>query len=208
MRPLLRNDVRLTMVGLPTALAIGTLLSCEAALAQAAGAQTAGAPSAGAPPSPASAAASSDGQRSLDALKATAGKWRGPVAVSDPEWAAKAAGPPLAITMRVASSGDALLQELGDPRLPEITLFYVDGDRLTLVHYCDFKNRPRMVARPSQDQRTIEFDLVDVAGVDAPGHVTHAVFTLIDTDHHTEDWTFAVPGKPPFHAVMDLRRVP
>lgn len=53
----------------------------------------------------------------------------------------------------------------------------------------------------------IRFDLVDMAGVDAPGHLTQAVFTLFGANHHTEDWTFAMPGKAPFHAVMDLKRV-
>jgi hypothetical protein len=86
-------------------------------------------------------------------------------------------------------------------------MFYVDGDHLTLVHYCDFKNRVRMVAQPLRDDNRIRFHLVDMAGVDAPGHVTHAVFTMIDANHHTEDWTFAIPGKAPFHALMDLKRV-
>lgn len=194
--------MRPTAVGMPGVLAISAVLLCHSARAQPAGA--ASAPAAGA----ASARAPSDAQRSFDALKTLAGRWQGPVAVGDPEWAAKAGNTPLPITLRVASQGNAVLHELGDPRIPEVTMFYVDGDRLTLLHYCDFKNRPRMVARPSADGRTIEFDLADVAGVDAPGHVTHAVFTLLDAGHHTEDWTFAVPGKQPFHAVMDLRRVP
>lgn len=198
MRPLLRRgDLRRATIALPTALAISTLIACDAALAQPA-------PPASAPP----AAAPSDALRALAALKALAGTWQGPVAVSNPAWAAKAGNTPLTIRMRVASEGNAVLHELGDPGTPEVTMFYVDGGRLTLLHYCAFQNRPRMVARPAHDPRMLEFDLVDVAGVDAPGHVTHAVFTLLDAGHHTEDWTFAVPGQPPFHAVMDLRRVP
>jgi len=149
-------------------------------------------------------AAPSDAQKSFDSLKALAGDWQGPVTVDNPDWATDKQ---MYITMRVASQGNALIHELREPSTPEVTMFYVDGDHLTLVHYCDYKNRPRMVARPSADGNKIEFDLVEMAGIDAPGHISHCVFTVIDADHHTEDWTFAMPGKKPFHAVMDLKRV-
>ena len=34
----------------------------------------------------------------------------------------------------------------------------------------------------------------------------HAVFTFIDANHHTEDWTYMMPGDKPMHAHMDLQR--
>jgi hypothetical protein len=34
----------------------------------------------------------------------------------------------------------------------------------------------------------------------------HAVFTVIDANHHTEEWTYMMPGDKPMHAYMDLRR--
>jgi hypothetical protein len=151
-----------------------------------------------------SAAAPFDVQKSFDTLKTLAGNWQGPVTADDPAWATDK---PLEITMRVASQGNALIHELKGPRFPEVTMLYVDSDTLTLVHYCDYKNRTRMVARPSRGGNKIEFDLVEMAGIDAPGHVTHAVFTIIDANHHTEEWTFLIPGKKPVHAIMDLKRV-
>ena len=33
----------------------------------------------------------------------------------------------------------------------------------------------------------------------------HAVFTIIDANHHTEDWTFMMKDKP-MHAHFDLQR--
>jgi len=100
-------------------------------------------------------------------------------------------------TLRVTSMGNALLHEMrleGRPDNP-ITMLYMDDDRLTLTHYCDAGNRPRMVAKASPDGKTVEFDFVDVAGSTQCGHMHHAVFTVIDASHHTEDWTFMVEGK-------------
>ena len=68
-------------------------------------------------------------------------------------------------------------------------MIYLDGDRLTLVHYCEAGNRPRMVARKSPDQKNVEFDFVDISAAQAY-ILHHFVFAIIDADHHTEDWTF------------------
>jgi hypothetical protein len=110
------------------------------------------------------------------------------------------------VTMRVVSHGNALAHEL-DTGAPELTVFYVDGEHLTLVHYCDYVNRPRMVARPSPDGKTVEFDLVEFSGKNEIGHVSHALFTVVDGSHHIEDWTFLLPDDKPVHARMDLKRV-
>ena len=34
-----------------------------------------------------------------------------------------------------------------------------------------------------------------------------AVFNIIDANHHTEDWTYMMPGEKPIHAHMDMQRV-
>jgi len=67
--------------------------------------------------------------------------------------------------------------------------------------------RSRMVARTSRDGKTVEFDFVDVAGGTEYGHMHHAVFTVIDATHHTEDWTYMEPGDKPVRGHLDLQRV-
>jgi phage tail protein X len=65
-----------------------------------------------------------------------------------------------------------------------------------------------MVAQPSADGKTIEFDLVDAPGSNAVGHVTRWVFTVIDANHHIEDVTFALANGTLVHGHIDFKRVP
>lgn len=160
------------------------------------------------PPSSA-ASAKSEAQAAFDLMKTLAGEWEGPV-----DYPSAGADIKLHTSMRVTSRGNVLVhefQEAGTPLDPAkydhpVTMFYVDEDRLTLIHYCDAGNRPRMITKRSAGQK-VEFDLVDVAGSAGMGHMHHAVFTVLDKDHHVEDWTFMMAGDKPIHARMDLRRV-
>ena len=161
---------------------------------------------------PKAAAPKSDAQVSFDTLKTLAGEWEGAVTL-DPPMPEMSNGKPLHVSMRVTSRGHALvheLQEAGTPLDPAkydhpVTMLYLDGDQLTLVHYCDAGNRPRMTSRMSSDGK-VEFDLVDVSGSTKYGHMHHAVFTPIDANHHVEDWTYMLPGDKPMHAHFDLQR--
>src|SRR5258708_3999411 len=157
-------------------------------------------------------AAPTDAQKSFDKLKTLAGTWRGAATLDPPQpgWDDK----PLTLSMRVTSRGNLLVHEMKEPGTADdpkkddpITTIYLDDGRLLLTHYCDAGNRPRMAARVSPDGKTIEFDLVDVAGSTKYGHMQHAVFTFIDANHHTEDWTFLMPGDKQMHAHLDLLRV-
>lgn len=155
--------------------------------------------------------AQSDAQKSFDQLKNLAGTWEGRVKVDPPQ--PDMDNSPVHISLRVTSRGNALvheMQEAGKPLDPTkydhpVTMFYLDGDHLTLVHYCDAGNRPRMIAK-SPDGKKVEFDFADLSGGNDYGHMYHAVFTFIDANHHTEDWTYLMPGDKPMHAHMELQR--
>jgi hypothetical protein len=156
----------------------------------------------------------SDAQNSFTELKSLAGTWKGPLTV-DPPRADMKPGALGQISLRVTSRGNALVHEMQEAGTPldatkydhPVTMFYLDNDRLTLIHYCDAGNRPRMIARTSPDGRTVEFDFVDISGSAQFGHMHHAVFTTIDANHHIEDWTYMMPGDKPVHAHLDLTRV-
>jgi len=158
-------------------------------------------------------AAPSLAQKSFNQLKTLTGTWEGPVSL-DPPQPDMDNGKPLHVSMRVTSRGNALvheMQEAGTPLDPTkydhpVTMFYVDSERLTLIHYCDAGNRPRMTGKVSADGKTVEFEFLDLSGGTEYGHMHHAVFTSIDDNHHTEDWTYMMPGDKPVHAHFDLKR--
>jgi hypothetical protein len=148
----------------------------------------------------------SEAQTSFDVMKTLAGDWEGPV-TTVPQ-AAEVEGKLARFSLRVTSMGNALVHELSiaGRRDHPVTMFYLDGDRLLLTHYCDAGNRPRMVSKVSPDGKTVEFDFLDLSGGNQYGHMHHAVFTVIDANHHTEDWTWMDPGDKPTHAHFDLQR--
>jgi hypothetical protein len=118
------------------------------------------------------------------------------------------------VSLRVTSRGNALVHEMkaagtaDDPTKYDhpVTMLYLDSGRLLLTHYCDAGNRPRMVARTSPDGKKVEFDFLDLSGGTQYGHMDHAVFTIIDANHHTEDWTYIMPGDKSVRAHMDMQR--
>ncbi len=139
-------------------------------------------------------------QKSFTTIKTLAGEWEGSVTV--PEMPEISSGKLMHVSLRVTSRGNVLVHEMQEAGTSldatkydhPVTMLYLDGDQLTLVHYCDAGNRPRMVARKSADGKTLEFDFADISGSTQYGHMHHAVFTIIDAKHHTEDWTYIMPG--------------
>lgn len=157
----------------------------------------------------------SDAQKAFDLIKTLAGNWKGPV-TTVPQMP-DMNGLAVRVSLRVTSGGAALMHEMvpegriADPTNGDddpITMLYIENDRLLLTHYCDSaKNRPRMVGKLSSGGKTVEFDFLDVAGGTTYGHMSHAVFMIIDADHHTEEWTFMAPGNKSARARQDLTRV-
>lgn len=163
-------------------------------------------------------AAPTDAQRIFTALKSLAGTWVGPMATIPalPPSATRTIGDSMKITLRVMSRGNSLVHEMQGLHVPEdpdkydhpVTLFYMNDDgNLTLTHFCDGGNRPRMTARISADGKVIDFDFVDISGkYDRTGHMQHATFTFIDKDHHIEDWAYLMPNQKIMTGHFEVRR--
>ncbi len=139
---------------------------------------------------PKSVSAQSDAKKAFAKLKTLTGSWQGTVM-----------GIPINFTIRAASSGTAILHEgntsAEGPPKNEITMFYVNGDRLLATHYCDAGNRSNMEGTLSADGKALEFSFLDVVGPTRGGYLKDMVITMVDADHHIGAFTFVMPdGKP------------
>jgi hypothetical protein len=143
--------------------------------------------------------AQSAAQKSFDQLKTLTGSWEGKTAD----------GKPVKVFFRDTAGGSALMSEiLGHGPENMVSMFHLDGpNRLLLTHYCGAGNQPRMTATASPDGKAITFDFLDATNLASPdaGHMQRVIFTVIDANHHTEDWTFADHGKE-MKEFFDLRR--
>ena len=158
----------------------------------------------------------SEAQKSFDTLKTLAGEWEGKLTVDPPQPGMNNGQPVRShVTMRVTSRGNALVHEMQEAGTlldwtkydHPVTMLYLDIDQLTLIHYCDAGNRPRMIGKTSPDGKKVEFEFRDLSGANNYGHMHHAIFTPIDVNHHVEDWTYMMPGDKPVHAHFDLQRI-
>jgi hypothetical protein len=135
---------------------------------------------------PKSVSTPSDAKKAFEKLKTLTGSWQGTVRDT-----------PINFTIRAASSGTAILHEGdtsgGGPPNHEITMFYLEGDRLLATHYCDAGNRSRWEGKMSPDGKAIEFGFLDVAGPTRGGYLKDMVITIIDADHHIVAFTFVMP---------------
>ena len=148
-----------------------------------------------------------DAPKMFGTLKALEGTWQGRMTTTPK--AEGVDGTVTTVTMRVTSMGNVLMHEMVGEGRPDdpITMLYLDGERLALTHYCDAGNRPRMVASMSEDGKSVEFEFLDVAGPTTYGYMREARFTLIDAEHHIQEWTFMRPGDKPVVARVELKRV-
>ena len=154
--------------------------------------------------------ASAETKQAFALIKSLSGRWQGPFI--NPETKLPVT---METSLRVTSHGNSVVHEMkgaGDPdgsakQDHPVTMMYIDGAKLLLTHYCDAGNRPRMSARVSPDGKQVDFDFIDVAGPTTYGHMQHVRFTVVDSTHHTEEWTWATPSGKTMGAQMDLHRV-
>ena len=147
----------------------------------------------------ATAAAQTDAQKAFDAIKSMPGVWEGTL----PD------GHPARVSFKVTAGGSAVMSEiLGTGPEDMISMFHMDGpNRLLMTHYCGSGNQPRMQASVSPDGKVITFTYFDATNLATPdaGHMQKMVLTMVDANHHVEEWTFNDHGKE-MKEVFDLRR--
>lgn len=143
--------------------------------------------------------AQTDAQKAFATLKSMSGSWE----------VKSADGRPLQVIFKVVSGGSAVMSEImGQGPEDMISVFHLDGaNKMLMTHYCGAGNQPRMQASVSPDGKTITFNFMDVTNLKSAddGHMYRMVLTLLDDNHHTEEWTFIDHGKE-MKESFDLRR--
>lgn len=125
----------------------------------------------------------------FERLKTLVGRWQAPTKQGT-----------VSTTYRLVSGGTALLEEAKMPGEPEmISVYFVDGKRLLMTHYCMVGNQPRMQAAafdPKSNQ--IDFQFLDATNLRSPGegHMHDVVFEFRGPNDVHENWTFSKDGKP------------
>ena len=108
------------------------------------------------------------------------------------------------LDIELTANGSALLEKdqivENGKTVEMITLYYLDGDQLKLTHYCMAGNQPTMVATYSPETKTLKFDFASITNLKSPddGHMHHASYTLMDSNHFKTTWTFRKDQKDSF----------
>ena len=146
----------------------------------------------------ASAFAQTDAQKAYATIKTMPGTWEG----KGPD------GHPFYVTYKMTAAGSAVMSQIEVPDHDMISMFHMDGpDRLLMTHYCAAMNQPRMQGSLSPDGKTITFNFVDATNLSSldAGHMQKMILTLIDDNHHTEEWVFIDHGREE-KKIFDLHR--
>jgi len=122
-------------------------------------------------------------------LEALAGDWEG----KDEQ------GNKAKTNFKVVAGNTAVMETLTASGMEEmLTLYNVDGDGISLVHFCPTNNQPRMRAVPGEGEpKELVFSFQGATNLPNPaiGHEHKMVMQFQDKDHITERWTWRKDGK-------------
>lgn len=100
---------------------------------------------------------------------------------------------------KVMISNTVVMETLDASGMEEmLTLYSVDGNGISLLHYCPTNNQPHMRAiPPSRDVKELIFSFLDASNLPsiAVGHEHKMILDFDDKDQITERWTWQRNGK-------------
>lgn len=104
------------------------------------------------------------------------------------------------ITFKTIAQGSVVHESSFDahPNETMATMYYLDGNRLLLTHYCVSKTQPRLQATAFDDGgRKVTFTFLDATNLSSrnKGHMDKVVLNFIDDSHFTSQWTWYQDGK-------------
>ena len=152
-----------------------------------------------------SVAAADEARAGFERMKSLAGDWSGP------------GGPGaemelIEVRYRVTAGGSVVEETIMPGTAHEmVTMYYLDGDRLMLTHYCTAGNQPTMISIPGSKNAgapTLRFEFASATNMDDSnaGHMHEAVYTFVGKDQLQSTWTYWSEGKPGHQANFNLTR--
>lgn len=131
------------------------------------------------------AAPDSNAHQAYEKLKSLVGTWQG-----------VDRGKPVQVNVHISGDGSAIVHETQSGPVGMLTVFYLDGDRLMLTHFCAAHNQPRMVGKLLPDGKTIKFDFLDGTNLaHAQSYLQSLSITFGDETNHSENYDFVQHGK-------------
>jgi hypothetical protein len=140
-------------------------------------------------PSAGSAGEASPSRAAFERFRALEGAWEGK---STRGWTET-------LSFRTIAGGSAVVEDSRDAHPSEtmLTVVHMDGEDLTLTHYCVARNQPHLRATAfSEDGRTVTFTFAGGGNLADRnrGHMDSAVYRFEDPDHVTTRWTWYENG--------------
>jgi len=126
------------------------------------------------------------------------------------EWEADTQMGKVHVSYELIAGGTSLVEKESGEKMPAmLTVYYLDGDRLLLTHYCTAGNQPSMQARAfNPETGEVAFEFLDATNL-APGggHMHNAKIRLADHDHFSSEWEFYENGQRKMAETAQYTRV-
>ena len=85
------------------------------------------------------------------------------------EWEADTGMDKVHVSYELIAGGTSLVERESSDKMPAmVTVYYLDGDRLLLTHYCMAGNQPTMHATYAPDTKTLTFDFDSATNLKSP----------------------------------------
>src|SRR5262245_24031589 len=142
------------------------------------------------------------GSPALERMKQLAGAWESPTPMGKD-------GGKTTVEYQVTAGGSVVAERLAPGTPGEmLTVYYDQGGKLRMTHYCAMGNHPSMALK-SSDATKLEFDLVP-GSVASPqeGHMHALVISTPSPDKLVQAWTFYEKGKPTGTHTFEFTRKP
>jgi hypothetical protein len=135
------------------------------------------------------AAEATNSEAAFKKMKSLAGEWTG----------TDSHGMQAKSTFKLIVSDTTVMETLAMSGMEEMVTFYhIDGNAISLIHYCPTNNQPRMRAVPtSADPMELLFEFEGAANLASPaaGHQHKLTLHFDDANHITETWVWRKDGK-------------